>query len=68
MSSRTASGAIALDAANPYHHLTAARVLARARRFDEALRQAETANSLATDDRIRRQIEELTASIQRAKG
>jgi len=35
--------------------------------LDEALRQAEAASSLATDDQLRREITDLTASIQRAK-
>jgi tetratricopeptide (TPR) repeat protein len=60
--------AISLDPSNGYHHLAAARVLLRARRYDDALQQAAAAYSLAKDDALRRQVDDVTASIQRAKG
>ena len=59
--------AVSLEPSDAYHQLAAARVLARARRYDDALQHAATAKDLATDDRVRREVEDLTASIQRAK-
>jgi len=47
--------------------LTAARVLWRQQKYDEALKQAQVASALARTDDKRRQANEMIAAIEEAK-
>ena len=60
--------AIALEPSEPHPRLTAANVLWRARKYDEALKYAESALSLAKDDETRRRANETIDGLRRAKG
>jgi hypothetical protein len=60
--------AVALEPAVAHHRLTAARVLAAEKRFDDALKQVQAAADLAADDNAARQAAELQVWIQRQKG
>jgi tetratricopeptide (TPR) repeat protein len=59
--------AIALEPSEPYPRLAAADVLWRARKYDEALKYAESALSLAKDDETRRRATETIDGLRRAK-
>jgi tetratricopeptide (TPR) repeat protein len=60
--------AISLDPSEPSYHLSAARVLWRAQRLDEALKQAQTAQGLADTDDERRRASDMIERLNRAKG
>jgi hypothetical protein len=59
--------AISLEPAEPRHHLTAARVLGNAHRYDEALKHAAAAAELADNDSIAREAADLKTWIQRQR-
>ena len=59
--------AISLEPSEAAHHLTAARVLWRARKFDEALEQAQTALTLSRDDTMRSRANDVVNSLRKAK-
>ena len=59
--------AISLEPSESRHHLRAAAILWRARKYDEALKQAQAALQLATDDESRRQATEMVEGITRAQ-
>jgi tetratricopeptide (TPR) repeat protein len=59
--------AIALDPAEPHHRLTAARVLWRARKYDEALKYAQAALSLSDTDDERSRATEMIDSLTKAR-
>jgi hypothetical protein len=60
--------AVALEPSDAHHRLTAARLLAEEKRFDDALKQVQAAAELADDDAETREAAELRAWIQRRKG
>lgn len=60
--------ATSLEPTNAYYHLAAARVLERARKFEQALQQAQSASALAPDDAVRREAGDVSKEIERAKG
>lgn len=60
--------AISLAPSNAFVHYAAARVLRSERKYDDALRQAEAASTLATDEGMRQRAAELADAIRRAKG
>lgn len=60
--------AIRLEPSEPWHHMRAANVLWRQRKFDEATTQAQAALDLAKDDDTRRQAREMLDDLKRAKG
>jgi hypothetical protein len=60
--------AIALEPSEPYPRLAAADVLWRARKYDEAVKYAESALSLAIDDETRRRAAETIDGLRCAKG
>ena len=59
--------AIALAPSNPSYRLTAARILLRQQKYDEALKEAQAALGLAQTDDARRDAQTLITSIDRAK-
>jgi tetratricopeptide (TPR) repeat protein len=59
--------AIALDPANPYHRLTAARVYWRLRDLDAALKAAELAVTMARTDEEKQAATALVAEIRKAR-
>jgi tetratricopeptide (TPR) repeat protein len=59
--------AISLDPAQAHHHLRAASVLWRQKKYDEALSQAQAARDLAKDEATRRRATEMIDGITRAK-
>jgi tetratricopeptide (TPR) repeat protein len=59
--------AISLQPSESRHHLRAAGVLWRDRKYDDARRQAEIALELAKDDQSRRQASEMIDAIARAQ-
>jgi hypothetical protein len=59
--------AITLEPAEASHRLTAARVLLRQQKYDDALRVARIAEGLARTDEMRRQATEMIGSIEEAK-
>ncbi|MGB2713613.1 MAG: energy transducer TonB [Vicinamibacterales bacterium] len=59
--------AIALAPSEPRHRITAARILLRQQKYDEALKEAQTALAMAKIDSARPEAEQLIASIERAK-
>ena len=60
--------AISLDPSEPQHRLRAANVLWRQRKYDEALKHAQSALELASDEETRRRAKEAIDGITRAKG
>ena len=60
--------AISLQPAEPHFHLTAATVLMRDKRLDEALKHAEMAAALSDTDEERRRASDAIDRIGRAKG
>jgi hypothetical protein len=56
--------AVSLDPADAHHRLTAARLLGNARRYDEALKQADAAAELADNDAVAREAADLKTRIQ----
>lgn len=59
--------AISLEPSEANHHLRAASVLWRARKYDEALKQAQAALQLAQDDESRRRAQQMLDGITRAR-
>jgi hypothetical protein len=59
--------AISLEPAESHHHLTLAFVLARARQYDEAATEAQTALALAKTAEARRQATDQIESITRSR-
>jgi tetratricopeptide (TPR) repeat protein len=59
--------AITLEPAEASHRLTAARVLLRLQKYDDALKVARIAEGLARTDEVRRQVTEMIGSIEEAK-
>lgn len=60
--------AVALEPTDAHHRLTAARLLANAKRYDDALKQVQAAAELAESDAQSREAADLTAWIQRQRG
>ena len=60
--------AISLDPTEPHYRLTAATVLAREGKYDEALKHVETALALASDDQERQRALQARDRITRARG
>jgi len=60
--------AVSLEPSDAHHRLTAARLLADEKKFDEALTQVQAAAELADNDAEARQAAELRAAIERRKG
>ena len=60
--------AISLDPAEPHYRLTAATVLLREKKIDEAIQHARIAQSLADTDEERRRAQEMLDRLARAKG
>ena len=60
--------AVSLEPSAAHHRLTAARLLANVKRYDEALKQVQAASELAETDAESREAAELTAWIQRQRG
>ena len=60
--------AISLEPAEPHYRLTAASVLRKERKYDEALKHARIALSLADTEEERRRATEMIESLTRAKG
>jgi hypothetical protein len=60
--------AVSLDPSDAHHRLTAARLLADEKRFDDALKQVQAAAELANSDDVARQAAELRSWIERRKG
>jgi tetratricopeptide (TPR) repeat protein len=60
--------AVQLEPFDPWHRLTAARVLIRLGNPDEAKKAAEAALALADDDRERQEAQRVLADIQRRRG
>lgn len=60
--------AVSLEPSSAFAHFAAARVLRDERHYDDALLQAETAASLATDQEMRQSAMTLADAIRRAKG
>lgn len=56
-----------LAPSEPSHYLTAARILMRQQKHDEALKEVQTALTLPKSDSVRAEAERLTATIGRAK-
>jgi tetratricopeptide (TPR) repeat protein len=59
--------ALALEPGEAYHHLRAATVLWRQKKYDEALVQAQAARDLADDEQVRRRAAEMMDGISRAR-
>jgi len=59
--------ALSLEPGEAYHHLRAASVLWRQKKWDEALAQAQAARDLATSDATRRRADEMIQGIGRAR-
>lgn len=59
--------AVSLEPADAHHHLTAARLLASAHQYDEALKQVDLAAELADSDTITREAADLKTWIQRQR-
>ena len=59
--------AIVLAPSEPRHRLTAARILLRQQKYDEALKEAQTALAMAGGADVRPQAEELIAAIEQAR-
>jgi len=60
--------AVSLEPSDPHHRLTAARLLADEKRFEDALKQVQAASELAENGDEARQATELRAWIERRKG
>ena len=60
--------AISLEPAEPHFHLTAATVLMRDKKLDEAMKHAETAAALSDSDEERRRASDAIERIGRARG
>lgn len=60
--------AISLEPAEPHYRLTAASVLRNERKYDEALKHAQAALSLADGEDERRRATEMIAALNKAKG
>jgi tetratricopeptide (TPR) repeat protein len=60
--------AISLEPSEAHHRLAAANILWRAKNYDEALKYAESALSVAKDDETRRRATETIDDLRRAKG
>lgn len=60
--------AISLEPAEPFYRLSAASVLWREKKLDEALKHAQAAASLADTDEERRQAADMIDRLTRAKG
>jgi hypothetical protein len=60
--------AVALEPSDAHHRLTAARLLANARRFEDALKQVDAAAELADNDAESREASDLKRWIERQKG
>jgi tetratricopeptide (TPR) repeat protein len=60
--------AVALEPSDVHHRLTAARLLANARRYDDALKQVQAAAGLADTDAEARDVADLKTRIERQKG
>ena len=58
--------ALALEPGEAYHHLRAASVLWRQKKYDEALAQAQAARDLADDDQVRQRAADMSGSSWRA--
>jgi hypothetical protein len=63
---RALTRAIALEPAASSHHLSAARVLWRLQKLDEARKEAETALTLADSDEERRRAQSLIDALNKA--
>ena len=59
--------ALALEPGEAHHHLRAATVLWRQKKYDEALVQAQAARDLADDEQVRRRAAEMMDGISRAR-
>jgi hypothetical protein len=57
--------AIQLEPGEAAHRLVAARILARARNYDDAIKVAQLARSLAASEEERREADELIANLER---
>jgi hypothetical protein len=60
--------AVSLEPSDAHHRLTAARLLANARRYDEALKQAQAAIELADSEAAAREAADLKRRIEAQKG
>ena len=60
--------AVALEPSDAHHRLTAARLLANAKRYEDALKQVQAAADLADTDTESREAAELKSWIERQKG
>jgi tetratricopeptide (TPR) repeat protein len=60
--------AISLEPSEPHYRLTAASILQRDRKYDDALKQAQAALGLSDTDAERRRATDLIDQITRAKG
>jgi hypothetical protein len=60
--------AISLEPAEAHYHLTAASVLFRQKKVDDAIAHAQTAQALADSEEERRRAAELLERLARAKG
>ena len=60
--------AVMLEPSSAHHRLTAARLLAQEKHFDEALKQVQAASELADSTPQAQEAAELRARIERAKG
>jgi len=59
--------ALSLEPGEAYHHLRAASVLWRQKKYDEALAHAQAARDLADDDQVRRRAADMIDGISRAR-
>lgn len=59
--------AISLEPDDAHHHLTAARLLAREKRYDEALTHVQAAQDLAEDEAVTREVAEARTWIAQMK-
>jgi tetratricopeptide (TPR) repeat protein len=59
--------ALSLEPGEAHHHLRAASVLWRQKKYDEALVQAQAARELATDDQVRQHAADMIEGISRAR-